>query len=158
MQTPFVSIPANGSEITRIRVPALNDNRTSKYGDLHGLIPFVPTEETFLMLQESETCHEFLITALDADINVIAMATKHKQVVFLQEPGYTVYLRYFGPEVLNLSIHAPTPGRWKACSQKRFGLQIGYSQLFDFSLEYLRYHRRNGYKITRTPTGEVLAI
>lgn len=155
-QTPFVRVPGNGSGISRLRVPALNDDGASQNGDKHGLNPFQPTEETFLSLQASTNCHEFLTTALDTDINVFAIATENKQTLFLQEPGYTAYLKYFGPEVLNLSIHAPTPGRWKACSQKEFKLQIGVSQLYDFSLEYLRYHKVNDYnfKITRTPTGE----
>ena len=155
-QTPFVPVPGNGSGISRLRVPALNDDSASQYGDKHGLNPFQPTEETFQMLQASTNCHEFLTTALDNNINVVATATENEQTLFLQEPGYTAYLKYFGPEVLNLSIHAPTPGRWKACSQKEFGLYIGVSQLYDFSLEYLRYHKMNdlNFKITRTPTGE----
>ena len=156
IQTPFASVPNNGSGISRIRVPALNEDRTSEYERQHVLAAFEPTEETFPMLQASTECHEFLITALDADINVVATATENKQVVFLQDPEYTAYMRYFGPEVLNLSIHEPTPGWWKACSQKAFGLQIGSSQLYDFSLEYLRYNKRIDYdfKVTRTPTGE----
>ena len=155
-QTPFVLVPGNGSGISRLRVPALNDDSASQYGDKHGLNPFQPTEEAFQMLQASTNCHEFLTTALDNNINVVATATENKQTLFLQEPGYTAYLRYFGPEVLNLSIHAPTPGRWRACSQNEFGLYIGVSQLYDFSLEYLRYHKTNdhNFKITRTPTGE----
>lgn len=157
VQTPFVRITTDGPPITRIRVPAVDDEKASTSPDHNGLIPFVPTEETFRMLLASTKCHEFLVTALDTDVNVVAMAIEDQQVLFLQEPGLTTYLKFFGPpEILNLSLHTPTTGRWKACSQKEFGLQIGCSQLFDFSVEYLRYRRRTGFKLTRTPTGEQL--
>ena len=106
------------------------------------------------MLQASAKCHDFLVTALDTDVNVVAVATEDNQALFLQEPGLTTYLRFFGPDILNLSLHSPTPGRWRACSQKDFELQIGCSQLFDFSVEYLRYRRRAGFRLTRPPKGE----